>query len=82
MLTVSLLFGISPYPSQLESGVLPIMPLVVSFFWSLTMLSLTPSFIVLMPLSCTSCSSPLLSTTLESSYSLFKKDHHLIRRNV
>jgi hypothetical protein len=40
------------------------------------------SFVVLMLLSHTSCSSPRLSTTLENNYSLFKKDHHLIKRNV
>jgi hypothetical protein len=34
-----MLFGISPFPSQLESGVLPIMPLVVSFSWSLAILA-------------------------------------------
>jgi hypothetical protein len=39
MLILGLLFGISLFPSQLESGVLPIMPLVVSFSWSLTMLA-------------------------------------------
>jgi hypothetical protein len=38
MLILGLLFGISPFPSQIESGVLPIMPLVISFSWSLTML--------------------------------------------
>jgi hypothetical protein len=31
MLISGLLFGISPFLSQLESSVLPIMPLVVSF---------------------------------------------------
>jgi hypothetical protein len=40
------------------------------------------SFVVFMLLSHTSCSSPRLSTTLESSYSLFKKDHHVIKRNI
>jgi hypothetical protein len=82
MLILGLLFGISPFSSQLESGVLPIMPLVVSFSWSLTMLALTTYFIMLVPLSCTSCSSSRPSITLESSYSLFKKDHHLTNINV
>jgi hypothetical protein len=80
MLISGLLFGISPFLSQLESSVLPIMSLVVSFSWSLIVLALTPSFIVLMPLSCTSCSSPRPSATLESSYSLSKEDHHLIKK--
>jgi hypothetical protein len=53
---LGLLFGISSFLSQLESGVLPIMPLVVSFSWSLTMLALNSSFIVLMLLSYTSSS--------------------------
>jgi hypothetical protein len=82
MLILGLLFGTSPFLSQLESSVLPIMPLVVSFSWSPTMLALTPSFIVLVPPSCMSCSSPRPSTILESSYSLFKKDHHLTNINV
>jgi hypothetical protein len=43
---------------------------------SVTMLASTPSFIVFVLISCTYCSSPP-STTLESSYSLFKKDCHL-----
>jgi hypothetical protein len=79
---VGLIFGISPFLSQLESGVLSIMPLVVSFSWLLIMLALTPFFIVLVPLSCMYCSSPRPSTTLESSYSLFKKDHDLVNINV
>jgi hypothetical protein len=82
MLIVSLLLGIPPFLSQLESSVLPIMPSVVPFSWSLTMFALTPSFIVLVLLSCMSCSSPPPSTILESSYSLFKKDHHVIKRNT
>jgi hypothetical protein len=82
MLISGLLFEISPFLSQLESSVLPTMPLVVSFYWSLTMLALTPYFMVLVPLSCTYCSSPLPLTTLESSYSLFKKDHHLTNINA
>jgi hypothetical protein len=82
MLILGLLFGISSFLSQLESGVIPIRPSVVSFSWSLTMLVVTPSFLVLVPLSCTSCSSPCLSTALESSYSLFKKDHHRVNINL
>jgi hypothetical protein len=80
MLIIGLLSGISPIPSQLESGVLPIMPLVVSFSWSLVVLALTTPFMVLVPLSCMYCSSLPPLTTLESSYSLFKKDHHLIKK--
>jgi hypothetical protein len=40
------------------------------------------SFVVLMLKSHTFCYPPPPSTTLESSYSLFKKDHHLIKRNI
>jgi hypothetical protein len=46
------------------------------------MLALTPYFMVLVPLSYTSCSSPPPSATLEISYSLFRKDHHLVKIHV
>jgi hypothetical protein len=69
-------------PFQFESMVLPILSLVVSLPCLFADLSSAVSFVVLMLLSHMSCSLPHLSTALESSYSLFKKDHHLIKMNV
>jgi hypothetical protein len=82
MLILYLHFKAFSLPLQFESVVLPIPSMVVPLLCRFASLASTTSFVVLMLLSRTSCSSPRLSTTLESSYSLFKKDHHLIKRNL
>jgi hypothetical protein len=75
-LILCLPFESSSFPSRFENGVLPILTLVAFFSLSVTILALTPFFMVLVPLSCTYGSSSPLPTTLEISYSLFRKDHH------